>query len=126
MEILSERMLREGQGQGDGEGEGEGGEEVFVVRWRTCEEEDGFCGVFLFEFDDVGRIARHVIEEVERGGDTRGEGRVGRGVLLGLQSGCLRRRGVPVRAEGEEVGWHGGVRGSGGGEVELAEHWKDG
>ncbi|PUU80945.1 hypothetical protein B9Z19DRAFT_894949, partial [Tuber borchii] len=48
LEILSERMLRDGQGQGGGEGEG--GEEVFVVRWRTGEEEDGFCGVFLFEF----------------------------------------------------------------------------
>ncbi|KAG0640403.1 hypothetical protein HOY80DRAFT_15299 [Tuber brumale] len=54
LEVLSERMLREGQGEG---------EEVFVVRWRMCEEEE-FCGIFLFEFDDVGRVGRHVIEEV--------------------------------------------------------------
>ena len=97
LEILSERMLREGQG------EGEGGEEVFVVRWRTCEEEDGFCGVFLFEFDDVGRIARHVIEEVERGGDTYGEGEGGRGGVVGLTEWLLKK------ARGAGAGGGGGL-----------------
>ena len=108
LEILSERMLREGQG----EGEGEDGEEVFVVRWRTCEEEGGFCGVFLFEFDDVGRIARHVIEEVERGGDTRGEGEGGKGGVVGLTEWLLKKARGAGAGGGGGLAWGcSGVRG---------------
>jgi len=101
LEVLSERMLREGQG-----GEGGEGEEVFVVRWRT-REEDEFCGVFLFEFDDVGRIGRHVIEEVERGGDTSEEGEGGRGGVVGVTEWLLRK------ARGARAGGGGGGGGGG-------------
>jgi hypothetical protein len=31
-------------------------------------EEEEFCGIFIFEFDDEGRIAKHVIEHTEEGG----------------------------------------------------------
>ena len=31
-------------------------------------EEKEFCGIFVFEFDDEGRIAKHVIEHTEEGG----------------------------------------------------------
>ncbi|RPA99956.1 hypothetical protein L873DRAFT_1827715 [Choiromyces venosus 120613-1] len=40
LQVLSQRMLKN-----------EEGEEVLVVRWRSCEA-DEFCGVFLFEFDE--------------------------------------------------------------------------
>jgi Mitochondrial protein up-regulated during meiosis len=85
--VLSERMLHTGGPAG-----GEGGEKL-VVRWRTCGEgevteqirkifsvlgrgkgggggssskqEDDFHGIFVFEFDDDGRVAAHTIEHVE-------------------------------------------------------------
>lgn len=28
-----------------------------------------FCGMFIFEFDEAGRLAKHVIEHTEQGGD---------------------------------------------------------
>lgn len=31
-------------------------------------EPEEFCGIFIFEFDDQGRIAKHVIEHTEEGG----------------------------------------------------------
>ena len=31
-------------------------------------EEQEFCGIFVFEFDDQGRIVKHVIEHTEEGG----------------------------------------------------------
>ncbi|KAG0130227.1 hypothetical protein HOY82DRAFT_520669 [Tuber indicum] len=98
LEVLSERMLREGQGEG---------EEVFVVKWRMCEEEE-FCGVFLFGFDDVGRVARHVIEEVEKGGDAYGEGKGGKGVA-GVTEWLLGK------ARGSGAGGGGASGGGGGG-----------
>lgn len=33
------------------------------------EEPQEFCGIFVFEFDDQGRIIKHVIEHTEEGGD---------------------------------------------------------
>ncbi|CUS11317.1 unnamed protein product [Tuber aestivum] len=105
LEVLSERMLGEGQGEG---------EEVFVVRWRACEK-DEFCGVFLFEFDDVGRIGRHVIEEVERGGDTSGEGQGGKGGVVGVTEwllGKARGAGAGGGGSGGGLAWQcEGVRG---------------
>ncbi|KAK6435245.1 hypothetical protein LTR95_008565 [Oleoguttula sp. CCFEE 5521] len=31
-------------------------------------KDEEFCGIFIFEFDDKGRIAKHVIEHTEQGG----------------------------------------------------------
>jgi len=76
--ILSERMLRTGGNRN----------EKLVVRWKTCAKSRGemadqikkvlgrngkdsknedFHGLFIFEFDDEGRISSHTIEHVEEG-----------------------------------------------------------
>jgi hypothetical protein len=47
LEVLSERMMNG---------------EVLRVRWRAGKD---FQGVFLFEFDEEGRVAKHVIENME-------------------------------------------------------------
>jgi hypothetical protein len=69
--ILSERMLRTGCG-----GKRNENNEKLVVRWKTCgkkevnkdgKKEREFVGLFIFEFDDQGRIASHTIEHVEEG-----------------------------------------------------------
>jgi hypothetical protein len=82
--VLSERVLHTAASSG-----GEGGEKL-VVRWRTCGEgevtdqikkilsmlgrgkgggtskqKEDFHGIFVFEFDDDGRVAAHTIEHVE-------------------------------------------------------------
>jgi hypothetical protein len=36
---------------------------------NISEEDDEFTGLFIFEFDEEGRICRHVIEHVEEGGN---------------------------------------------------------
>lgn len=41
-----------------GKGKGEGGEKA-----------EEFCGIFVFEFDEKGRVVKHVIEHAEEGGD---------------------------------------------------------
>ncbi|KAA8911314.1 hypothetical protein FN846DRAFT_774142, partial [Sphaerosporella brunnea] len=53
LEVLSERML-----------EGE----KLRVRWQA-KGEDEFSGVFWFEFDEEGRIVKHVIENMEEDDD---------------------------------------------------------
>lgn len=72
------------------------GDEKLIVRWKTCGKTKGkgvgaqvdkitewlgrddskdpnsdkeFCGLFLFEFDEKGRIVTHTIEHVEEGGN---------------------------------------------------------
>ncbi|MBE7180329.1 MAG: hypothetical protein INR71_03810 [Terriglobus roseus] len=94
--VLSERMVKHGAAPpplAPGPG-GDAGGERLVVRWKTCgragaadervarllrgggggraqsadSDDAGFCGLFLFEFDGEGRIARHVIERAEEGG----------------------------------------------------------
>jgi hypothetical protein len=79
--ILSERMVSSG-------GDSNGGEKL-IVKWKTCGAGKGdvteqikkmmailgrtksvnedFHGLFLFEFDDEGRILSHTIEHVEEG-----------------------------------------------------------
>ncbi|KAH8145733.1 uncharacterized protein LAJ45_10210 [Morchella importuna] len=68
LHVLSERMLN--------------GERL-VVKWRTTDvggddtvgvrggttavEQGGFCGIFIFEFDEKGRILTHTIENAEEG-----------------------------------------------------------
>jgi hypothetical protein len=89
LKILSERMVKNGCTQGDSRNE------RLVVKWKTCgkseKKESGqtsdavekitnivggsssrpdeeFSGLFLFEFDEEGRIVNHTIEHVEEGG----------------------------------------------------------
>ena len=138
LEILSERMVKGGgtptphlTPTTTTGGITRGGNERLIVRWRTCKKPgapaptssakmggDGepFCGLFIFEFDDEGRIVNHVIERAEGGeGWDQGVGRVvgltdwllaqlgGRGEkeVAGLALGCWaaeeQRRGVRSR-----------------------------
>ena len=86
--VMSERMVKHGGGCRAGEGT-----EKLIVRWRTCpkaksngsvsidklaellstsskaetEAMKEFHGLFLFEFDEEGRILKHVIEHAEEG-----------------------------------------------------------
>lgn len=39
------------------------------VEEKRREEEEEFCGIFVFEFDEKGRVVKHVIEHAEEGGD---------------------------------------------------------
>jgi hypothetical protein len=79
--ILSERMARTGSS-----GKAENSEKL-IVRWKTSAKNRGevveqikkvlgrknsdtdedFHGLFIFEFDDEGRISSHIIEHVEEG-----------------------------------------------------------
>ena len=65
--------------------------EKLIVKWKTCgkhpggtnsdarmtqassdgheEDDKEFCGLFIFEFDEEGRIVTHTIEHVEEGGN---------------------------------------------------------
>ena len=135
LEILSERMVKGGGGYPSPphlvpRTSPGGGNERLIVRWRagrrpgapvpTSGERTGegepFCGLFIFEFDDEGRIVNHVIERAEGGeGWDHGVGRVvgltdwllarlgGRGEkeVPGLALGCMaaeeQRRGVRRR-----------------------------
>lgn len=62
------------------------GSEKLVVRWKTCDKETEskvsqilgrdrgendkeFVGLFIFEFDEEGRLVTHTIEHVEEGGN---------------------------------------------------------
>ncbi|KAI9684655.1 MAG: hypothetical protein M1829_000028 [Trizodia sp. TS-e1964] len=117
--------------------------EKLLVRWRTCSKTKAknsakgrgekatdsaqikgqqldahsqFCGLFEFEFDAQGRIARHVIEQMHEaeGGawDTAGVvsladwllGLAKRGVRGGSAEGALSPAAVSMSQEGEESG----------------------
>lgn len=62
------------------------GKEKLVVKWKTCgkeaeskvsqilsrnqsEDDKEFVGLFIFEFDEEGRLVTHTIEHVEEGGN---------------------------------------------------------
>lgn len=92
LHILSERMVKNGMSTPT-----QLGHEKLIVKWKTCGKEEKaqastpsdamekitkilgvssrpnetgeFCGLFLFEFDDEGRILKHVIEHAEEGGN---------------------------------------------------------
>lgn len=92
LKILSERMVKNGACGG-----GAAGQERLMVKWETCgkseDREAGpvseavekitniigrrgdrqakhkFSGLFLFEFDEEGRIVKHTIEHVEENGE---------------------------------------------------------
>lgn len=36
---------------------------------KTTPKAEEFCGIFVFEFDEKGRVVKHVIEHAEEGGD---------------------------------------------------------
>ncbi|KAF2221412.1 hypothetical protein BDZ85DRAFT_265329 [Elsinoe ampelina] len=93
--ILSERMVRNGGTAVSHDCR----DEKLIVKWKTCgkSKENGgkiyrgisaseqvdrltrmlkgegtdeeFCGMFIFEFDEEGRIQKHTIEHAENGGD---------------------------------------------------------
>lgn len=95
LDILSERMVRNG---GSSVGQ-DCRDEKLIVKWKTCGKtkeragslyrgigateqldrlmrllggdsaDEEFCGLFIFEFDDKGRILRHTIEHAEEGGN---------------------------------------------------------
>lgn len=89
--ILSERMMRSGTSDGDErlvvkwktcgktKNRGTGGfyrgigasEQVDKITeflgGAEKSDQDEFCGLFLFEFDEEGRIVKHVIEHAEEG-----------------------------------------------------------
>lgn len=77
------------------------GDERLIVRWKTCgktkasrgvgaqvdkitewlgskdeDEDNEFCGLFLFEFDAKGRILTHTIEHVQEGENWNGAPKV--------------------------------------------------
>lgn len=45
----------------------------FISGSKDAESQDGeaeeFCGIFIFEFDEEGRIVKHTIEHTEQGGN---------------------------------------------------------
>jgi len=95
IQILSERMFRN---SGIAVSQ-ECRDEKLIVKWKTCGKDTGrntiyrglgpteqfdalseavrggekddaeFCGLFVFEFDDQGRISKHTIEHAEEGGN---------------------------------------------------------
>ncbi|KAI5787076.1 hypothetical protein EDC01DRAFT_172267 [Geopyxis carbonaria] len=58
LEVLSERMTAR---------------EVLKVRWQAAGSPE-ICGIFTFEFDDEGRVVKHVIENTEEAGDGEARG----------------------------------------------------
>ena len=87
LKIISERMIKNGCATTP-----HTGNEKLIVRWETCKSDkehgpvseavekissiikrphktdDKFCGLFLSEFDDEGRIVKHTIEHMEENG----------------------------------------------------------
>jgi hypothetical protein len=93
LSILSERMVK----NGDAGDTANAGNEKLIVKWKTCSKTEGdqnmdhgsnvsetvqrmaqvvedstqqdeeFVGLFIFEFDEEGRIMKHIIEHVEEG-----------------------------------------------------------
>lgn len=89
LEILSERMVKNG-GYGTAK---DARQEKLIVRWKTCakaqkgeggqlsetlekitkiiskspQSDDEFSGLFIFEFDEEGRILNHIIEHIDSG-----------------------------------------------------------
>jgi len=46
---------------------GGAGELSFGLKKNSTDSQE-FCGIFIFEFDDKGKISKHVIEHTEEGG----------------------------------------------------------
>ena len=89
LEILSERMIHNGS-TATYSSNSPANNEKLIVRWKTCgktkgmvsdqvskitevlgrdkQEDEDFYGLFIFEFDEMGRIIAHTIEHVQEGG----------------------------------------------------------
>lgn len=92
--ILSERMVKNGGANCNPftAKSRTGGNEKLIVRWKTCpraksnggidklsewlgnhssaeKNDEPFHGLFLFEFDEEGRVLKHVIEHAEEGNE---------------------------------------------------------
>ena len=105
LEVVSARMLESERlrirwraGARDG-GRPEGG-----IRQGTTEVHDGeFSGIFIFEFDDKGRVAKHIIENSEEDDGERLPG------VISVTEWLLRKaRGVPAEpgiAQGGALSW---------------------
>lgn len=41
-----------------------------ITEWlgRIARDDEEFCGLFIFEFDEEGRVLRHIIEHAEESG----------------------------------------------------------
>ncbi len=95
LNIVSERMVRNGGSSMSQECR----DEKLIVKWKTCgktkeragtlyrgigateqldklmrmlggdHRDEEFCGLFIFEFDEQGRISKHTIEHAEEGGN---------------------------------------------------------
>lgn len=48
---------------------GSSADEQAVAKKLEGQDEDDFTGIFVFEFDEEGRVVKHVIEHTEEGGD---------------------------------------------------------
>jgi hypothetical protein len=92
LKILSERLVKKGGACSPDSSR----HEQLIVKWETCgkskdrdhgqvsetfkrmtsisgrsqDAHDEFCGLFLFEFDEQGRIVKHTIEHVEESGQS--------------------------------------------------------
>ncbi|CCX07189.1 hypothetical protein FPQ18DRAFT_135314 [Pyronema domesticum] len=86
LEVVSERMMV--------------GEKL-RVRWKAVEEQGNkeFAGIFEFEFDEKGRIKKHVIENME---DDEGEVA---GVITVTEWLIRKAKGVQTQGEGQ-LAWH--------------------
>jgi hypothetical protein len=84
LKIMSERMVKNGCTAGNHRNE------KLIVKWKTCgkaekssdayekiisivggplkQSEQEFSGLFVFEFDEEGKIVNHIIEHLEEGG----------------------------------------------------------
>lgn len=90
LEIESERMVGEefvvrwrvpggvGRDEDSGEGKGKKGiADIFAIlgEGRGGNSDEGFSGMFIFAFDERGRILKHTIEHADRGREGE-EGRI--------------------------------------------------
>ncbi|KAI9785530.1 MAG: hypothetical protein M1839_009271 [Geoglossum umbratile] len=89
LHILSERMVKSSLHASPASSNGNA--EKLIVRWKTCGKDRGgdksavsgggggvtsgssstddseFCGLFIFEFDELGRVVHHTIEHADEG-----------------------------------------------------------
>ena len=87
-----------------------------ITEWLggDARDDEEFCGLFIFEFDEEGRIVTHTIEHAEEGGNWDKASRVVSVTdwLLGKAKGSRREEEVPGLAwgycrEGERRGQRG-------------------
>ena len=89
---------------------------ITEVLGGTARDDEEFCGLFIFEFDEKGRIAKHTIEHAEEGGGSERTNRVVSVTdwLLGKVNGQHREEHVPGLAWCENSERRRMLRGRGG------------